>query len=47
MLREKDIKSQSSIGRCKNSGDHPKEDLAKYGYKPNIKNTFLIFFPYF
>jgi hypothetical protein len=27
-------KWQSSIGRCRKSGNHPQEDVAKYGHKP-------------
>jgi hypothetical protein len=34
----------SSKGRCKKSGDHHWEDLAKYGYKPNMKCKFWIIF---
>jgi hypothetical protein len=25
------------MGRCKKSGNHPKEDLANSGYKPDMK----------
>jgi len=27
---------------CNQSGNHPLEDLAKYGYKPDTKYKFLI-----
>jgi hypothetical protein len=30
------------MGRCKKSGDHPWEDLVKYGYKLSMKYKFLI-----
>jgi hypothetical protein len=26
----------SSIGRCKKNGNHPEEDLAKFGYEPDL-----------
>jgi hypothetical protein len=30
-------KRVSSIGRCRKSGDHPYEEIAKSGYEPNMK----------
>jgi hypothetical protein len=34
-------------GRCKKSGNHLWEDLAKSGYKPNVKYKSLIILLYF
>jgi hypothetical protein len=39
-------KWQSSIGRCRKSDACPKEDLAKSGYKPDMKYKFLIILLY-
>lgn len=35
-------KWQWSIGRCRNTGNHPRKDLATSSYKPNIKIKSLI-----
>jgi hypothetical protein len=33
---------QSSLGICRKSGDNPYEDLAKFGYIPDLKHKLLI-----
>ncbi len=35
------------LWRCRKSGHHPEEDLAKYGYKPNMKYKSLAILLYF
>ncbi len=34
---------QSSLGICRESGDNPYEDLAKFGYIPDLKHKLLYF----
>ncbi len=39
---EKKIHTHKLIyGRCEKSGNHLEEDLAKSGYKPNMKSKFF------
>ncbi len=35
------------LGRCRKSGNHSKEDLARSGYKPCVKHKTLIILRYF